>query len=219
MSYDKVINILRATFEWSEFCAPAPNATEVQLQTDSPNAVAETLNRYVFATVAAGIPWDVKPEDGYEWACRQSFAINQKYWELNSQIALGQTHELPVDTIGEAGNPTIWWDYQNKLRNRLGEKLCSQEEFDRRRLFAANVPVEWTRGTDPVIWQLAVREGYMPVGMEGFDPAYLQTNPKLKDVRGLTALQWLQNLQGMSHYNKPMWKPGGEPNPDYPGPK
>ena len=36
---------------------------------------------------------------------------------------------------------------------------------------------------DPVIYQLAVREGYLPVGMEKFDPAYLTSTPRLKDGR------------------------------------
>ena len=217
VGYDEVNSILHSLYAWTDGNAPAPDPTDLQLETNSPGTVAGTLNSFVLSVVAVGIPWNVKPEDGYEWACRQWFAAGKEYWVLNTAIALGQEHELPVDTIGQAMSPTDWWAYQEKLRNRLGEKLCSQEEFDRRKSFAGNVPIEWTaRGMDPVIWQLAVREGYMPVGMTGFDPAYLTTNPRLKDVRGLTALQWLQNLQATSAGKPPMWLPGGDPNPSYP---
>lgn len=213
-AYDQVVSTLRTEFGWTEFCAPAPKATEKQLAVDSPNTVAITLDSWVRSVVAAGLPYGCAPEDGYAWACYEWFQINKKFWEHDSAVALGQQHEVPVDTIGPAYSPTEWWDHQEKLRNRLGEKLCAQDEFDRRKSYANLVPIEWSApGMDGAIYQLAVREGYMPVGMTGFDPAYMQTNPAIAEVRGLTSLQWLQNLQARDKGMPIPWLPGGDPNP------
>jgi hypothetical protein len=211
---ENVTNILRNQYRWTATCAPAPQATETALIESDEEAVAFTLDGYVNGIVAAGIPWNVKPEDGYEWACRQVFTINQKYWEYNTQLALGFIVEPPVDTIGQAQSATQWWNHQELLRNRLGELLCAQEEFDRRKAYVNLVPLEWSMWPGgPMIYQLAVREGYMPVGMMMFDPAYLQTNPKLDEVRGLDATQWLQNLQADSARKPRPWLPGGAANP------
>ncbi len=215
MSYEKVNEILHAApYNWTATTAPEPDATNAQLAVDSPEACAAKLDGYVSAIVAAGIPWGLPPAQGYEWACRQVFTINQKYWGYNTSLAFGQIVETPVDTIGEAASATQWWNHQDLLRNRLGEKLCAQDEFDRRRAYVDIIPLEWsTWAGGPLIYQLAVREGYMPVGMMMFDPAYLQTNPKLAEVRGLDATQWLQNLQADSKRKPRPWLPGGQPNP------
>lgn len=207
-TYDEVLAVLRTERDWSEFCSPAPDPVALALETDSAETVASKLDSAVWATVAAGLPWNVKQEDGYEWACRQSFQTGQKYWDLNTSIALGQQVEQPVDSIGKAASPTDWWSHQEMLRNRLGEKLCAQDEFDRRAKYVASVPIEWTEWNGGAqIYQLAVREGYMPVGAAGFDPAYLTTNPRLKDVRGLSATQWMENLDANDQHKPLPWAP------------
>lgn len=214
MSYDTVNEILHTIYGWTETTAPEPAATNAQLAVDSPETCAEKLDAAVRAVVAAGIPWNVKPEDGYEWACRQKFTENQKYWSYNTQLAFGQIVEKPVDTIGAAQSASQWWNHQDMLRNRLGELLCEQSEFDRRRAYVNIVPLEWsTWAGGPLIYQLAVREGMLPVGMAMFDPAYLQSNPKLAEVRGLDATQFLQNLQADSARKPRPWLVGGIPNP------
>ena len=206
---DEVTTVLRDLYDWTEFCSPAPEATALALETMAVDSVAAQLAAFVWAKVEAGVPWNVPDGDEYEWACRQTFTTNQKYWELNTAQALGQQPlDPPVDTIGKAQSPTQWWAAQDMLRNRLGEKLCSQEEFDRCAKYVANVPIEWMEWNGgALIYQLAVREGYMPVGAAGFDPAYLQTFPKLSDVRGLSATKWMQNLDATDQGKPWPWPP------------
>ena len=207
MSYDTVNEILHGPYGWTATTAPEPAAVNAQLAVDTPETVAAKLDSFVRSVVNAGIPWGSDPAKGYEWACRQYFTERQEMWAHYTQLALGQVTEAPVDSIGEANSPSEWWSHQNVLRNRLGEKLCEQAEFDRRMAFVDIIPLEWAAWPGgPLIYQLCVREGYQPVGMKGFDLVYIQEQVKLKDVRGLDALQFLQNLQAVSAGKPRPWK-------------
>lgn len=212
--YDEVLSILRESpYNWPLGISPEPEATATALETMGPAEVAAALDAYLDAQ-AAGMSFWNQVEPTKTILRRRLFTENVEMWGTKTGVALGQIVEPPVDTIGPARSPSEWWAYQDQLRNRLGEKLCDSAEFVRRNSFLAIIPDEWLApGMDPKIYRLAVREGYLPVGMTGFDPAYLQSNPKLNEVRGLDALQWLQNLQARDKGRPQPWLPGGAHNP------
>ena len=209
--YDTVVQILRgARYGWSVIEAPEPDKTNEALATRTPEQVAEALDAYVIEEAAKIVLPEGAPESPYIVLRRRLFTENCEMWGTKTAVALGLIHELPVDTIGPAQSPSQWWEWQDRGRNRLGELLCDADEFARRNAYASPVPYEWRApGMDPLIYQLAVREGYLPVGMTKFDPAYLQSNPKLAEVHGLTAMQWLQNLQARDAGKPTPWLPGG----------
>ncbi|MDP2317465.1 MAG: hypothetical protein Q8P41_31565 [Pseudomonadota bacterium] len=213
--YEQVCEILHGSeYGWSVLETPAPEPVALALQTQTPAEVATTLQAYVYTQAGSMLPPYGAQESNATILRRCLFYATPKYWEYWTSIALGQQVELPVDTIGPAASPTEWWEHQERLRNRLGEGLCEAAEFARRNAFADVMPIEWRApGMDPVIYQLAVREGYLPVGMRMFDPAYLQSMPRLKDVRGLDAMQWLENLQYADAGKPAKWLSGGVRNP------
>jgi hypothetical protein len=213
MKHDEVTEILHGSeYGWSVLEAPAPEPVDADPR--SAAEIAAALDSYLFSQAASMVPPYGAQESNVTILRRRLFYATPKYWEYWTSIALGQQAEPPVDTIGPAASPTEWWEHQERLRNRLGEGLCEAAEFARRNAFADVMPIEWRApGMDPVIYQLAVREGYLPVGMQMFDPAYLQSTPRLKDVRGLDAMQWLENLQYADAGKPAKWLPGGVRNP------
>lgn len=213
--YEQVLGILRVyPYDWTVNEGPHPDPTAIALETQTPEQVAHTLGNYVQSAAANMVPPYGAQESNSEILRRRLFSGGVKYWSLNTSIALGQQVEIQVPTEGPAQSPTDWWNRQERLVNRIGEALCSAEEFARRNAYASLVPLEWrSSDMDPVIYQLAAREGYLPVGMEGFDPAYLQSTPRLKDVRGLSAYQWMENLRDADLGRPPTWLPGGARNP------
>lgn len=213
-TYDEVCKILREDGDWTVLEAPHEDAVNLALATQTPKEVATAVYNYLYSAAANMVPPYGAQESNFDILRRRLFTIGCKYWALNTSIALGQQVEIPVPSEGPAQSPTDWWNRQERLVNRGGEALCSAEEFARRNAWADVVPIEWTsRDMDPVIYQLAVREGLLPVGMEKFDPAYLQSTPRLKDVRGLSAYQWMEQLRA-ADLGRPMpWLPGGIKNP------
>lgn len=209
--YDEVISILRSEmYGWPVGISPSPPATEKQLQTDAPAIVAQALESFchTYTTPPYGYPGSA-----YEWARYALFNEGVEYWDENTQIALGQIVPVPLDKVNEAKTVSEWWNAQDHNRNRLGFKLWDENDADsvawHEKLFAAAlvVPPEWTVGTDPMIYQLACREGYIQPGVAGFGAAYASQTPRYADVRGLTAQQWLDNLRAMDDGTPLPWAP------------
>lgn len=64
------------------------------------------------------------------------------------------------------------------------------------------------------VYELFVKEGYIPVGLNGFAPLYAATkNPE--DYYGQNAQQVLDNLRCHDRYRPWKWLKGGIPNPDF----
>lgn len=214
MPYSSVLSLLHSTYGWPADCAPDESAVEEALAAgQTPEQVAAALESALVAGAAQIGTFYGQTEDTKTILRRRLYGQAAHFNGTDTRVALGLIHELPVDTIGAAQSPSQWWEWQDRLRNRLGEKLCDADEFARRMRYAAVVPMEWRGpGVDPLIYQLAVREGYLPVGMERFDPAYLQSVPKLSEVRGLDATQWLQNLQAHDKGRPWPWRPTAKAN-------
>ncbi len=208
---DEVTQILRDEYDFTILEAPAPDP--VNAEPRRADEIAKTIGNYVWDKASKMVsPYGAQESNG-DIVRRRLFTIDCKFWSLNTSIALGHQVEIKVPSEGPAQSPTDWWNRQERLVNRIGEALCAADEFARRNAYASVVPIEWTsRDMDPVIYQLAVREGYLPVGMEKFDPAYLQSTPRLKDVRGLSAYQWMENLRA-SDLGKPWPWLNGKANP------
>lgn len=207
---DEVNQILRDEYGWPVGVSPAPNATAVALQTRDAEAAARTVDD--FCHTYQEPPYGY-PGSAYEWARFALFCENVEYWELNTQIAFGQTTEPPLDKTEEAKTVSEWWNAQDHRRSRLGFLLWDADDADsvawHEHLFACalTVPPEWTTGTDPVIYQLACREGYIQPGVAGFGAAYASQTPRYADVVGLTAQQWLDNLRAADRGMPRPWNP------------
>lgn len=194
--YEQVVAILRRPEnDWSVLEAPAPDATNLALQTMTPEEVATMLEEFLNAQAGTTLPPYGAIESNTTIVRRRLFTEGVKFWELNTAQALGsQPLDPPVDTIGEAKTVADWWGHQEILRNRLGEKLCSADEFARRNAAADNVPLDWiAKDMDPLIFQLMTREGF---------PA-----PSIASARGLTASMWLDNMRCVDRTAPLAWMP------------
>lgn len=213
--YDDVVKILRDQYGWpTSVVAPAPNATATALESSSDETVASTLDSYCEAGSANLQPPYGYPGSSYEWFRYEHFAIQREYWELNTQIALGLTQETWKPLSNPAKSTMEWYDLQDKNINRKGDQhLCAPEEWQIRLEHAAAVPIEWTRAGCGEIWQLAVREGYIPSGLSGFVAAYAQSTPSLDEVRNLDAQMYLDNLRCRDVGKPPKWLHDGSLNP------
>ena len=217
VAQEQVNEILQNTYGWPVDCAPAPNATATALETMTDQVVADKMEAYCRAFTQAPYGY---PGTAYEWARFAYFNEGVEYWELNTQIALGLTVETPVPTVPEAKTVSEWWNQQDHNWTRKGDnKLWDENDADsvawHEKLFAAalTVPPEWTVGTDPVIYQLACREGYIQPGMSGFHAAYASQTPRYADVMGLTAQQYLDNLRAADRGMPRPWPPKTSQNP------
>ena len=218
MSYDIVVEALKTKLDWpTTVVAPAPNATQAALDAGQlPEDVARRLDTYCYDRAAQFQPPYGYPGTAYEYFRYENFSIGREYWELNTQIALGQTVETWQPLAKAAQSTMEWYELQNRNINRLGDQhLCDPSEWPSRLEHAAAVPIEWTRAGCGEIWQLCVREGYIPTGLSGFVAAYTQSTPSLDEVRGFDAQMYLDNLRCRDTRKPVKWLRGGVQNPEW----
>lgn len=182
--------ILHDKHGWSEFAGPAPIATAVALETAPPSDVASALTNWVKSAQASYI------YPSFWQATYSLFCRGREYWEHDTAIALGQQVEFKAENVGRATTVTEWMDRLNHGYNRQGYKDLNAAPWTKqgqlRRAAAETAPPEFA-GYEQ-IWALAVIAGYIPVGLTGFDPAYMQKVPRLSEIRGLDAQKWVENL-------------------------
>jgi hypothetical protein len=216
-TYDDVLLTLRETYEWPLDVSPAPDPVQVELDKEAtPSDIAMTLDNYVVNSAAQFAPPYGYPGTSYEYQRYRLFCTGKEYWDLNTKLALGQTVEIPVPMLGyNSRSVTEWHDNQAHNVNRKGDgKLLDDEAaLAARRAHAANVPLEWAQANKNDIWELAVVEGYIPTGVDGFEAAYAQTSPSLDSVLFLSAQQWLTNLTCDDKGKPSKWMDSGELNP------
>ena len=217
MAYDQVLEILRSTYGWTPDVSPAPDPVNVELAGGASDSdVAMTLDNYVVSTAQQYEAPYGYPGTAYEYQRYRLFCTGKEYWDLNTKLALGQTVELPVPMLGyNSKSVTEWHDNQAHNVNRKGDGklLDDPAALDARRAHAANVPLEWAQAGKNDIWELAVVEGYIPTGVDGFEAAYAQTSPSLDSVLFLSAQQWLTNLTCDDKGKPRKWMDSGELNP------
>lgn len=210
-TYDEVLAVLRSKYNWPIDATPSPGPVAEALETMTPEVVASCLDSSCRSSDAPPYGY---PGTSYEWARYSRYVADGKYRVLNTSQALGlQPPDPPLDKVDEAKTASEWWHAQANNRTRLGFKLWDPDDADslawHEKLFAAaaNVPPEWAIGTDPMIYQLACREGYIQPGMAGFHAAYASQTPRYADVRGLAAQQWLDNLRAADRKMPRPWTP------------
>lgn len=201
--YEYVLDILRSVYLWTVNEAPHPDPTNTALQSATPEQVAARLDGWVRAKAAnMTAPWGypVQGSEGAYLHLRYRTFNGGEMWARKTDVALGGKDDVSPDTIGEAKTAAQWWDHLQAGRNRLGFKLLNFEdpdgaaEWERRKIAAANVPLEWADAA--MIYQLAVLNGDYPVGLTGFHVAYAQKTPRdPASVRGLSADEYLQNMR------------------------
>lgn len=211
-TYDEVLKILN----WPAGVAPAPNATAQGLLTMDAATVADKIEASCYGIEA---PYGY-PGTDYEWTRYAKYNEGVKFWELTTAQALGiQPVDPPLDKVEEAKTVSEWWNAQDHNRNRLGFKLwnvndeASVAQHEKQFAAALTVPPEWATGTDPVIYQLACREGYLKPKESGFHAVYTAQTPRFADVRGLSAQQWLDNLRAADRGQPRPWNPVKPANP------
>ena len=209
--YDEVLGILHEDGGWPLDCAPAPVATARELASREAEEVADDLDSWVndrADALSVIYPFD----EAKRLVLHSHFAINMKFWELETQKAFGYTVDPPLDLLPEAKSISEWARNQALGRSRLGALLVDDTpegnaEMERRKAKAADVPLEWSQEGKGVIWSLAVTEGLIPATLGALEAAYAQTTPSLAEVRFLSPQQWLDNLR-----IRPVpWGPDGKP--------
>lgn len=218
--YQTVVDILRGPdHEWPLDCAPAPKATERELATRPPDEVAYDLNEWV--TRRADEMRGQAHIDSYATARRlvlhAHFAVGMKYWELETQKALGYVVDPPVDKIAEARSISEWLRNQALGRSRHGTLLVDDTpegnaEMARRQAKAKDVPLEWATEGKGLIWSLAVIEGLIPTTIDALSAAYAQSTPSLASVRFLSPQQWLDNMRADDERRPRPWGADGRRN-------
>lgn len=199
--YEQTVSILHAK-GWPADCAPAPEATILALETQTPAEVAYVLDAWVNNVVdTTEPPHGITGWNAFRrWVCHRTFAVGREFWEYATALALGQIVEPPVNKGAEAQSASEWFRSQSLGRNRLGYLLVDDTpegaaEMARREAKAKDVPVEWRQAGCSDIWRLAVIEGYIPTTIGALEAAYAAIAVQLRDVRGLDAQQWLENLR------------------------
>lgn len=198
--YEEINGNLHDVYHWSQFARPANGPVEEALAAGQTSAaITSALHQFVMNAFTQSAFYPT-----YEQASYSIFVENGHFWVLNTAVALGLQHEAPVEKIREARTVAEFIDNLNHGYNRLGyrDDNCgpATEQGKLRRAAAKVPPAEW-KGYEE-IWELAILSGSIPVGLTGFSTAYAQTSPKLREVRGLDAQQYLDNL-----WTPGMWKP------------
>lgn len=216
-TYDEVIEILRSDmYDWPLGISPEPAATETALATMAPTVIAQMLENYCHSYTTPPYGY---PGSAYEWARYAYFNEGCHFWGMNTLVALGLATDPPLDKVDEAKTVSEWYNAQDHGRTRLGFLLWDENDANsvawHKHLFtcARHVPPEWAAGTDPMVYVLACREGYIQPGIAGFGAAYASQMPRYADVRGLTAQQWLENLRETDHGKPWPWPPQKPVNP------
>lgn len=216
--YQPVVEILRSR-GWPAGTAPAPEATAKALAAGTPDEVAATLDGWVNAAVdSTDAPHGITGWDEFRrWVIRRSFTAGQKFWELNTQIALGWVVEPPIDRVPEAQSADEWHRNLSERRSRLGYVLLDatpqgDAELARRKAAATDVPRAWRVAGKADIWYLAVLEGMQKAPLDGFSAAYAANSPSLDSVRFLDADQWLANLRADDKRRPRPWNDDGSRN-------
>jgi hypothetical protein len=223
--YEEVCNLLWTEKDWPRGTTPAPVATGVALETQTPAAVAETLDEYVWKILdQSERPTDFKTDAAWKrQLVHQAFGEGGKeFWEYGTALALGQISEPPLDKIAEAKSVSEWLRNHSLRRDRLGFVLLDHTpegdvEMARREAKAADVPIEWVSAGKALHWRLAVMEGMIPVTLDGFSAVYAAKNPTFRDIRNLSAQDWLDNLRAARRQGsvREKWRPDGTMAPDW----
>lgn len=217
MAYENVLQILSETYGWPSDTTPAPDPVQVEIDKGVPDeSIAAALDQYVVDTALQYPPPYGYPGTSYEYQRYRLFCTGKEYWSLNTSIALGQTVEMPVPQLGyNSKSVAEWHDNQAHNVNRKGDGRLSDDPatLEARWAHSNSVPLEWAQAEKNDIWTLAVREGYIPTGVDGFEAAYAQTSPSLDSVRFLDAQQWLTNLTCDDKPKPRKWLDDGSLNP------
>lgn len=214
---NEVNEYLATTYGWPFDVTPAPDPVQFELDKGrTVEEVGDQLDQYVVdASAQFEAPYGY-PGTSYEYQRYRLFCTGREYWDLNTKIALGQTQELPVPVLGPNCKSVMeWHDNQAHNINRKGDGKLSDDPatLDARWVASNQVPLEWAQAGKDDIWALAVREGYIPTGVSGFEAAYAATTPSLDDVRFLDAQMWLTNLTCDDKGKPRKWLNDGSLNP------
>jgi len=222
MSYENLKSILWTDKGWPLSCAPAPVASALALETQTPEEVAETLENWVNNIEdTTEPPYGLKGWNAYRlWIIHRTFAVGREFWEYGTMLALGQAADPPLDKAPEAQSADEWLRNHSYRRSRLGFVLLDRTpegdaELARRERLAADVPRAWAAAGKALIWRLAVTEGMIPAPLDGFSAAYAVRNPSLDSVRFLDADQWLGNLRADDRRRPRPWNDDGSRNLEF----
>lgn len=194
MGYDEVDRILHEEKGWSEFAHPAPGPVGTALAAGM--TVEEAVSR-LHGAVTSLMESRFYPS---VWQASYSlFVDGVEFWGLKTSLALGLQVEAPVRNIGPARTVKEWLHHMDLGYNRLGDldENCAPwtEQGQLRRAAAKVPPPEWVGHEG--IWELAILSGQIEVGLKGFNVAYANDSPTIREVRGLDAQQYLDNLRGL----------------------
>ena len=211
--YQTVLSILHSPqYGWPLDCAPAPEATAKALETQTPEEVAATLNDWVDSVVfGSEPPYGIEGSDAFtRWVIHRTFAVGREMWEVSTLVALGLAVDPPLDKIAEAKSVSEWLRNQSLRRSRLGFLLVDytpegDAEMIRREAKAKDIPLEWRDAGKGLVWQLAVVEGLIPTTLDALSAAYAATTPRLDEVRGKDAQQWLDGLRARDKGRPDPW--------------
>ncbi len=197
--YQTLLDLLHsAAYGWPADCAPAPEATAKALATQPPEAVAMTLDSYVYGEMTGRRPSGLATDtDWYRQIVHEAFAEGKEMWENGTARALGLAVEPNADKIAAARSVDEWRRNQRLWRTWDGYVLLDQTpegeaEMARRKAKAADVPLGWAKKAD--FWALCVIEGSIPATTDALSAAYAVKSPSLDSVRFLDEQQYLDNL-------------------------
>lgn len=222
--YEELKNILWTEKDWPLDCAPAPEASAVELAKSTPADVAEKLDDWLWnAADNSERPPDFPNDSAWKrQLTHQAFSIGKEFWEYGTALALGHFVEPPLDKIAEARSVSEWLRNQSLNRSRLGFPLFGntpegEAEYARRASKASDVPIEWAAAGKGLHWRLAVMEGMLPVTLDGFSAVYAAKNPSFDSIRNWDAQQWLDNLRAAHRQGRvrQKWMDDGSLNPEW----
>ena len=200
--YDEVVRILREDYGWPIDCAPAPKATAKALETQSPSAVAAYLDNWCWSQAQRSAPWgyELGSVGAYQHVRYKNFADHMKFWEYQSALAFGFTHELPEDKLPEATTLTEWYALLRMGRNALGYKIDdpNSESWQRRLSLSRNPPEEWVDIERERIWELGVLHGSIETDLAPFQTSR-RVEPTLEHARVLDGTKFLKNVLALAH--------------------
>ena len=163
--YDETLKVLRSDpYNWPLDCAPAPKQTAKALETNKPEDIARSIDNWCWQQSAGVAHYgiDAGGLGAYALVRYRNFSVGREYWEYNTAIALGFTHELPEDRTRAARTATEWAENLNVGRDYMGYRNHdpASEEGARRRAKAANVPLEWQSGDLARVWEFLALSDY-----------------------------------------------------------
>ena len=222
--YQLIVQNLRSLFGWHADQAPERSAIEEFLGAnpdETAESVAARLDGYLTDATAGQKPPYGWPGTAKDFLRHDMFTEGVKYWNENTDIALGVI-TIPVVAQGRiARTVDEWWENQEKGLSYLGYPLldagnpASEAEREQRMAAAAQIPFAWLFAGLGLVYQVLTREGLLKKWLKGqMTPPVEHLGGDVTRFYGCNAQQVLDNLLAAQAGRPPKWLEDWRRNPD-----